>query len=182
MADEHSGNDTSSSGSPVGDQQPEKIRKAASEAVSEASNLVRDGKEKAKSAAADAALTVTDISKKFLDRQLGTGATTVGHLANSIRVAADSLQRESPVLGGVIRGLANTVDSYADDLKDQTVEQLVHSASDFTRRQPALVFGLAALVGFFTFRTVKNTSAVEVRRRSPSEGTMADFEARREDQ
>src|SRR6187399_1948159 len=80
MADEHSGNDTSSSGSPVGDQQPEKIRKAASEAVSEASNLVRGGKEKAKSAAADAALTVTDISKKFLDRQLGTGATTVGHL------------------------------------------------------------------------------------------------------
>ena len=94
MADEHSGDDTSSSGSPVGDQQPEKIRKAASEAVSEASNFVRDGKEKAKSAAADAALTVTDISKEFLDRQLGTGATTVGHLANSIRVAADSLQRE----------------------------------------------------------------------------------------
>ena len=137
MADEHSGNDTSSSGSPVGDQQPE-LRKAASEAVSEASNLVRDGRERAKRAAADAASTVTDISREFVDRQLGTGATTVGHLANSIRVAADSLQRESPVLGGVIRGLANTVDSYADDLKDQTVEQLVHSARlpEFVKPMP----------------------------------------------
>ena len=45
MAAEHSGDDTSSSGSPVGDQQREKIRKAASEAVSEASNFVRDGNE-----------------------------------------------------------------------------------------------------------------------------------------
>ena len=75
MAAEHSGDDTSSSGSPVGDQQPEKIPKAASEAVSEASNFVRDGKEKAKSAAADAASTVTDISREFLDRQIGTGGS-----------------------------------------------------------------------------------------------------------
>jgi hypothetical protein len=32
---------------------------------------------------------------------------------------------------------------------------MMRSASDFTRRQPALVFGLAAMVGFFMFRTIK---------------------------
>jgi hypothetical protein len=54
------------------------------------------------------------------------------------------------------------VDHYADRLEDQTVEQLAKSASDLTRRQPALMFGLAALAGFFAFRTFKSTSASSV--------------------
>jgi hypothetical protein len=31
----------------------------------------------------------------------------------------------------------------------------LRAASNVTRRQPALVFGLAALAGFFVFRTLK---------------------------
>jgi hypothetical protein len=54
------------------------------------------------------------------------------------------------------------VDHYAGRLEDQTVEQLAKSASDLTRRQPALMFGLAALAGFFAFRTFKNASARSV--------------------
>jgi hypothetical protein len=66
------------------------------------------------------------------------------------------------MLAGLVRGFAHNVDHYADRLEDQTVEQLAKNASDFTRQQPALMFGLAALAGFFAFRTFKSASASSV--------------------
>jgi hypothetical protein len=45
--------------------------------------------------------------------------------------------------------LADTVKGTAEDLWDTAV--------DLTRRQPALVFGLASLAGFLAYRTIKNT-------------------------
>jgi hypothetical protein len=53
--------------------------------------------------------------------------------------------------------VADRLDNYATDLRDQSVDQLVRAASNYTRRQPAVVFGLAALAGFFALRTIKST-------------------------
>ena len=47
-----------------------------------------------------------------------------------------------------MRGAAERAEDFSRDLHEQTVEDLVQTASDFTRRQPALVFGLASLAGF----------------------------------
>jgi hypothetical protein len=132
-------------------------RDAAGQAFSKASEMARDAGEKAKRAAADTASTMGDEVKDILDRQLGTGATMAGQFASSIRIAADDLSRESPMLAGLVRGFANRVDGYAQDLQDQTVDQVMKAASDFTRKQPALVFSLAALAGFFVLRTFKST-------------------------
>lgn len=136
----------------------EKFRDATGEAFSKASDTARDAAAKAKSAAADAASTVSDHVMGLLNDQIGVGAQSANHFASSMRVAADDLEQESPMLAGLVRGFAHNVDHYADRLEDQTVEQLVKSASDLTRRQPALVFGLAALAGFFAFRTFKTAS------------------------
>jgi hypothetical protein len=40
------------------------------------------------------------------------------------------------------------------------VDELIGGASDFTRRQPAVVFGLAAVAGFLALRTLKLTQPV----------------------
>ena len=56
-----------------------------------------------------------------------------------------------------VRGVADRLDSYASDLRDQSIDQLVGAALTYTRRQPAVVFGLAALAGFFALRTIKST-------------------------
>ena len=40
-------------------------------------------------------------------------------------------------------------------MRDQSVEDFWRSASDFTRKQPAVVFGLASLAGFLLFRVLK---------------------------
>jgi len=135
-----------------------KFRDATGEAFSKASDTARDAAEKAKRAAGDAASSVSDHVMGLLNDQIVVGAQSANHFAGSMRIAADDLERESPTLAGLVRGFAHNVDHYADRFEEQTVEQLVKSASDLTRKQPALVFGLAALAGFFAYRTFKNAS------------------------
>jgi hypothetical protein len=103
---------------------------------------------------------MTDSVMGLLNEQIGSGATSAGRLADAMRVAAGDLSRESPLLASVVRTLAGNVDGYAERLENQTVEQLTKTASDYTRRQPALVFGLAAVAGFFAFRTFRNAQSV----------------------
>ena len=135
-----------------------KFRETPGEAFSKASDTARDAAEKAKRAASEAASSVSDHVMGLLNDQIGVGAQSANNFASSMRIAADDLERESPMLAGLVRGFAHNVDHYADRLEDQTVDQLVKSASDLTRRQPALVFGIAALAGFFAYRTFKTAS------------------------
>lgn len=136
------------------------VRDAASDAFAKASDMARDTSAKAKRAASETASSVTQNVRDAIDQQLGTGADMAGHFAHAMRLAADDLNREAPMLAGLVYGFANTVESHADRLQQQTVDQLLRSASDLTRRQPALVFGLAALAGFFAFRTLKSTPGI----------------------
>jgi hypothetical protein len=125
-------------------------------AFAQASDMAQEAADTAKQAAADGASTVTNQLKEMLDRQVGSSAEVMGQLASSTKRAAEDLDESAPLVAGVVRTFANRIDGYADDLRDQSVDQLVRAASDLTRRQPALVFGLAALAGFLTFRTLKS--------------------------
>ena len=109
------------------------------------SDKLRAAGDETKRAAADAASTITDTIKDLLDRQVGAGAAKVGQLASSVSLAADDLEHTSPMASKLIRGLAQTIDNYGQDLQGKTLEQLVRSASDYTRHKSALVFGFAAL-------------------------------------
>ena len=101
--------------------------------------------------------TVTDQVKQLLDRQVDSGADMMGQVAGAVKRAAQELDRDAPQVAGMVRTAAEQMNGYADGLRDQSVEQLMRAASDFTRRQPAAVFGLAALAGFFVLRTLKST-------------------------
>ena len=129
----------------------------ATDTISQVSDLAQAATNSAKQAASDVASTITDHVKDILDAQLASGVEMVGQLGSSAHRAAEELDESAPQLAGLVRGVADRIESYADDMRDQSVDQLVHSASDFTRRQPAVVFGLAALAGFFAFRTLKST-------------------------
>ena len=96
------------------------IRDAANQAFSRASDMARDATEQAKHAATATASTVTQNVKDLLDRQIGGGADLAGHFANSVRLAADDLAKESPMVAGFVRSFANTVDGYAEGLQEQT--------------------------------------------------------------
>jgi ABC-type transporter Mla subunit MlaD len=131
----------------------------AGAAVSNLSDAAQYATEKAKQSAFDAAGTVTHQVKGLLDGQVASGADMIGHLAKSTRRAADELDRDAPQLAGLVRGAADQIDGLAGNMRDQTVDELLRTASDFTRRKPALVFGLASLAGFFVFRVLKSAAS-----------------------
>ena len=135
----------------------QRVAKATSDAFTSASSIASDAASKAKEAASETAATVTGQVKTLLDGQVSSGADMVGHVAGAVKRAAQELDRNAPQLAGLVRTAADRMDDYAGGLRDQSVDQLVKAASDFTRRQPAMVFGLAALAGFFALRTLKST-------------------------
>ena len=139
-----------------------------SDAMSTASSLAEDAAGKVKQAASDTAESLTGEVKELLNRQVGGGADMLCSVARSTRRAADELQNDSPQVAGLARSLASQFDRYADRLRDQSIDEIWHSAADFTRRQPALVFGLAALAGFFALRTVKSSPAISAPSIAPS--------------
>ena len=132
------------------------IGKAATDAMSKASDAAQQAAETAKRAASDTSAKVTHQVKDLLGRQVSSGAEMVGHFASSVKLAAEDLDKNAPYLAGFVHLFADRIESYSEDLRDQTVDQLIRSGAEFTRRQPALVFGLAALAGFFAFRTLKS--------------------------
>ena len=133
------------------------IKDAASDAFAKASDMARETGAKAKQAASDTASSLNEQVRDMLDKQISNGWDFAGEVANSFKLAADDLDQKSPFAAGLVRNFADKVEDYAEEFQDQTVEQVIRSASDFTRRQPALVFGLAAMAGFFIFRTIKAT-------------------------
>ena len=89
--------------------------------------------------------------------QVGAGVDLVDHVVESARAAAESLDQNAPQLAGLVRNAADRAEAFSQDLRQQTVEDLIRTASDFTRKQPALVFGLASLAGFLAFRVIKSS-------------------------
>jgi hypothetical protein len=133
------------------------MRAKAGEAISKVTDAAQQAGSQAKDAAASLASDASQKAKGFLNMQVSSGSDLAGHVARSVRCAADSLDPNAPQLAGLARGAAERVEQFSRD--NQTVEDLVRAASDLTRRQPALVFGLASLAGFLAFRVLKSSPA-----------------------
>jgi hypothetical protein len=140
------------------DGRAQRTAKVEREGISSASAMAGDDKTNQASAVATSAVaTVTDQVKQLLDRQVHSGADMMGHVAGAVKRVGQELDRDAPQLAEMVRTAAEQMNEYADGLRHQSAEQLMRGASDFTRRQPAVVFGLAALAGFFVLRTLKST-------------------------
>ena len=131
------------------------IHNKAGDAVAKIGDVAQAAGQQAKATATSLASEANEKAKGVLNQQITAGAQWVGFVAEATQAAADSLDRNAPKLSGMVRETAQKVERFSRDIKDQSVEELYQSASDFTRRQPALVFGSAALFGFFIFRLLK---------------------------
>lgn len=130
-------------------------RSAAKGVLSKASKVAHRAADTVMHAASEQAHGLTSQVTGMLDDQVAHGADVIREVARTTRRAADDLDETSPHVANMVRSAADRIESYAGMLGDHTVEEMFETASDFTRRQPALVFGLAALAGFLAFRTFK---------------------------
>src|SRR6201981_3802173 len=140
------------------------MRAKAGEAISKVTDAAQQAGGQAKEAAASLASDASQKAKGFLNMQVSSGSDLAGHVARSVHCAADNLDSNAPQLAGLARSAAERVEQFSRDIRGQTVEDLVRTASELTRRQPALVFGLASLAGFLAFRVLKSSPPAGGRR------------------
>src|SRR2546430_9349791 len=127
------------------------MRAKAGDTAAKIADTARQASGEAKQAASSLASDATKQAKGLLNMQVTAGADMVDHVADSARAAAESLDQNAPLLAGLVRNAAGRAEEVSQDLREQTVEDLIRMASDFTRKQPALVFRLASLAGFLAF-------------------------------
>ena len=143
--------------------EPASLLQAAGNAASDAATRLSDAAQSAgrqtKDAASDLAAQANHQFKGLLNDQIAVGAGMAQHVAEAARAAADTLRPNAPWMAGFVGTAADTIDDFSGSVRGRSVEHLLQTASDFTRRQPAAAFGAAALAGFFLFRVLKAPGA-----------------------
>jgi hypothetical protein len=132
-----------------------RANEAVSDAVSKVAEVAQDAGQQAKEHTASLAADAKAKGKEYLNQQVSSGADMARNVATSFKRAADDLDPNAPQVANFVRGAADRLTSFSEEMKDQSVDDLVRRASDFTRQQPLVVFGLASLTGFFLFRALK---------------------------
>lgn len=127
----------------------------ASEAARKAGETAQQAQNQAREAISNLSSHAAGTVKELLNNQVTTGADFVSDIAHSIRCAADDLNHTAPQLGGFAHEAARQVDAFATRMREKPADELFADASDFARRQPAIVFGAAAVLGFAMFRVLK---------------------------
>jgi ElaB/YqjD/DUF883 family membrane-anchored ribosome-binding protein len=133
------------------------LRAKANEAVDKVTDAAQRAGDQVKQQASSLAADAKEKTKGYFNQQVSTGADLASNMAESITCAADNLDPKAPQIASFVRSAAERLDRFSGEIREQSVDDLLRTASDFTRRQPAVVFGLASLMGFFLFRALKAT-------------------------
>jgi hypothetical protein len=131
------------------------MRAKSGEVLSKLTDVAQQAGSHARETASSLAADANQKAKGFLNQRMAGGADLAAHVANSAKCAADNLGDKAPQLAELVRGAADKVEEFSQEIRGKSVDELLRSASDYTRRRPALVFGLASLAGFLLFRVIK---------------------------
>jgi ElaB/YqjD/DUF883 family membrane-anchored ribosome-binding protein len=137
----------------------EALRSNATDAMAKLSNIAQQAVGEAKKSASSLALAATERAKGAVQDQISSGADLIAHVAASTRVAARDLDPNAPQIASFVREAADRMDEFSRGIREKSVDELIETSSDFARRQPAVLFGAAAAVGFLLFRMIKTTSS-----------------------
>jgi hypothetical protein len=141
------------------------VRNHVSQATSKLSEAAQQAGSLAKEGLTSLSSQATSTVKDVLNQQVNAGAELAGHVAESVKRAADNLDQNVPQLAGLVRGAAARIEALSAEARNKSVDELFLDASGFARRRPALVFGGAAVVGFALFRILKAGASNEAERR-----------------
>jgi ElaB/YqjD/DUF883 family membrane-anchored ribosome-binding protein len=135
------------------------IRAKAGDAISKITDVAQQAGDQVKRSATSLASEGYKGIQGLLDDQVTAGADLVSHVAESVQLAADNLDKTAPQIAVLVRSAAEKMEEFSEEIKDQSAEDLFRRASDLARARPALAFGAAAAVGFVLYRLATATSA-----------------------
>ena len=116
-----------------------------------------------KEAASKLGSKVSDKVSETFQEQKGAGADYLRGIAGAVRRAAGEVESEIPPAARLLRTAADGVEDLAASVKEKNAQEILGEVQDFARKQPALFFGGAMLVGFAALRFLKSAP--------PSSGT-----------
>jgi len=86
------------------------------------------------------------------------GVAAIRSFARAIDSAALELEGQSPSVARTVHETARRVDSLSEQLANRNVNELLDSAAQFARTQPALCIGGAVAAGFALARFLKSSA------------------------
>lgn len=100
---------------------------------------------------------VKDEATRYATRQKSRMADQVQSLRNALDDMCAKLEREQSPAAAPARKLADGLDSLAQALDANSLNDLSREVQDFARRNPALFIGGAALAGFMAGRFLRSS-------------------------
>ena len=92
------------------------------------------------------------------ESQKERGVEAIRRFAKAIDSAASELHGQSPTLASSVHEAARQVEGLSDNLSNRNVGELVDSAVELARAQPALFIGGSVAAGFALARFLKSSS------------------------
>jgi gas vesicle protein len=133
------------------------MKQRAGDALQASADVARDKFQEAADAAKEAAGGTVDQIQSQAREQQRLGADFVERLAGNIREAAHAFESEVPFAARGITSAAEYVEDAAEKIRNGSFRDLVDSATDFAKRQPAAFLGISVLAGFAAVRFLKAT-------------------------
>ena len=87
------------------------------------------------------------------------GANAIRHVARAIDSAASELESQSPTVARTVHQTARQVEGLSDTLSGRSVNELIQSAAELARAQPALFIGGSVIAGFALARFLMSSSS-----------------------
>jgi hypothetical protein len=140
------------------------LKSKASQMGDTLSQTARDQAAKAKEAAADMGAAASRKIEGVMQDQKNAGADYIFGVAQAINRAAGEFDQDIPQAARYIRKAGGQVESVASAVREREPRELLQDLEDFARRQPAVFFGGAMLLGFAALRFIKSAPAGEQQR------------------
>ena len=131
------------------------VKQRAGDALRASTDVARDKFKEAADAAKDMASGTMDQLQEQTRQQQRTGADFVERFASNIREAARAFEGDAPFAARGINSAAGYVEGAAEKIRNESFRDLVDSATDFAKRQPAAFLGISVLAGFAAVRFLK---------------------------
>jgi hypothetical protein len=140
---------------------------SAAEASSEFPKAVAD---QARDFVSQATGQARQVVNDAVSHQLSFGTEFLETIAEAARAAASKLQDTSPQVAGLVRAGADRVEDLSQGIKDRSPQELLNATLDFSRRNPAVVFGSVFAAALIATRILSGVSTTRFPPRNGYQG------------
>ena len=109
--------------------------------------------------AGDMAESVKKRARAMADDQKDAGADQLHGFARAIDEAADRLANEFPQAASYVHEAAQRVDNVSTMIRERSIEELLHEANHFARKNTMAFFGISLAAGFALSRFLRSNAS-----------------------